>query len=387
MATVSMMAYPVRDSFQSYPQQYAIYQQRTQSHENVAHSMNANQHYESSSTPQQYLQQQSRSPLPSEPLAEDGSRPLLPSISNLLVLADGDRPSQDNGTRSALRAVELDANIHIASEQAAQSQAQQSQYAHQPAEAVAPAIEQRKQVAPFSQDQMSSQRTAIPPTPPFRNDSAIEATNSPSTISTGSSLSVGQPYYVGSALNNVEASDQRAMVATEFVKRHSVPSHVNASPYGASQYSLSPYVQSPGAISSGSYYSPTDPSYPGSGLYQQRPLPSTFPPQPAMPAQSRPSVSEGGLWQHQHQHHHYISPQSQATFPQSQDRYICQTCNKAFSRPSSLKIHSHSHTGEKPFKCAHAGCGKSFSVRSNMKRHERGCHTGVAAMVGSSLLV
>lgn len=87
------------------------------------------------------------------------------------------------------------------------------------------------------------------------------------------------------------------------------------------------------------------------------------------------------------QHHHYISPSSAASFPQSQDRYICQTCNKAFSRPSSLRIHSHSHTGEKPFKCPHAGCGKAFSVRSNMKRHERGCHNFEASSVGSPPLV
>jgi uncharacterized Zn-finger protein len=75
------------------------------------------------------------------------------------------------------------------------------------------------------------------------------------------------------------------------------------------------------------------------------------------------------------QHHHYMNPSHGAAFPQSQDRYICQICSKAFSRPSSLRIHSHSHTGEKPFKCPHAGCGKAFSVRSNMKRHERGCHS------------
>ena len=60
------------------------------------------------------------------------------------------------------------------------------------------------------------------------------------------------------------------------------------------------------------------------------------------------------------QHDHY--PQ------QPQRRYVCQTCGKAFERPSSLEIHSHSHTGEKPFKCH---CGRSFSVRSNWKRHEK----------------
>lgn len=62
------------------------------------------------------------------------------------------------------------------------------------------------------------------------------------------------------------------------------------------------------------------------------------------------------------------------------DRYVCPSCAKAFSRPSSLRIHVHSHTGEKPFRCPHKGCGKAFSVRSNMKRHQRGCHVDGAAM-------
>ncbi|KAK9453123.1 hypothetical protein V1511DRAFT_513068 [Dipodascopsis uninucleata] len=65
---------------------------------------------------------------------------------------------------------------------------------------------------------------------------------------------------------------------------------------------------------------------------------------------------------------------SATSTPQPLDRYVCPVCSRAFSRPSSLRIHSHSHTGEKPFVCSHAGCGKAFSVRSNMKRHERGCH-------------
>ncbi|KAI8598996.1 hypothetical protein EDD21DRAFT_292387, partial [Dissophora ornata] len=52
-------------------------------------------------------------------------------------------------------------------------------------------------------------------------------------------------------------------------------------------------------------------------------------------------------------------------------RYHCQFCNKRFSRPSSLRIHTYSHTGERPFKCSEEGCGRQFSVQSNMRRHLR----------------
>ncbi|KAI7815812.1 hypothetical protein BC939DRAFT_471556 [Gamsiella multidivaricata] len=52
-------------------------------------------------------------------------------------------------------------------------------------------------------------------------------------------------------------------------------------------------------------------------------------------------------------------------------RYQCQYCSKRFSRPSSLRIHTYSHTGERPFKCSEEGCGRQFSVQSNMRRHLR----------------
>ncbi|KAI8640986.1 hypothetical protein BD408DRAFT_369030, partial [Parasitella parasitica] len=52
-------------------------------------------------------------------------------------------------------------------------------------------------------------------------------------------------------------------------------------------------------------------------------------------------------------------------------QYGCRFCTKKFTRPSSLKIHVYSHTGEKPFHCTYLGCRRKFSVQSNMKRHLR----------------
>ena len=51
--------------------------------------------------------------------------------------------------------------------------------------------------------------------------------------------------------------------------------------------------------------------------------------------------------------------------------YTCQYCLKTFNRPSSLKIHTYSHTGERPFVCTVPGCNRSFSVASNLKRHTK----------------
>ncbi|KAF8160835.1 hypothetical protein B0H34DRAFT_795694 [Crassisporium funariophilum] len=60
----------------------------------------------------------------------------------------------------------------------------------------------------------------------------------------------------------------------------------------------------------------------------------------------------------------------------SSAKYECRYCGKGFNRPSSLKIHLNSHTGEKPFVCPVDSCGRSFSVLSNMRRHAR-VHTSV----------
>ncbi|GAA5854310.1 hypothetical protein JCM8547_001776 [Rhodosporidiobolus lusitaniae] len=62
-------------------------------------------------------------------------------------------------------------------------------------------------------------------------------------------------------------------------------------------------------------------------------------------------------------------------------RYICPHCAKRFARPSSLRIHMHSHTGEKPFTCPL--CERAFSVQSNLRRHLK-IHKGGQAQVGPS---
>jgi hypothetical protein len=219
------------------------------------------------------------------------------------------------------------------------------------------------------------------------SEASFDGYNSPSTKPVSQLPAVNQGYSFFEStppMSHIEPEQHRAHMATSVAR---VP--VQA-PFAQPAYAApAPYGMAP-ANPMAAYYptmQPTPPPQPQiSGLYYQRPLPQVshsyshprdqlvnsiqtqaFPPLPV-------SVSLAPSGANPWQHHHYISPSAAASFPQSQDRYICQTCNKAFSRPSSLRIHSHSHTGEKPFKCPHAGCGKAFSVRSNMKRHERGCH-------------
>ncbi|KAI8060457.1 hypothetical protein BC940DRAFT_312056 [Gongronella butleri] len=85
---------------------------------------------------------------------------------------------------------------------------------------------------------------------------------------------------------------------------------------------------------------------------------------------------------HHHPHHHHtphhrrtisypVSTSVSFVNPPPQRKYPCPQCNKTFSRPSSLRTHLFSHSGEKPYVCPHDGCGRRFSVQSNMRRHLR----------------
>lgn len=57
--------------------------------------------------------------------------------------------------------------------------------------------------------------------------------------------------------------------------------------------------------------------------------------------------------------------------PKTSKKHICNVCGKRFTRPSSLQTHAYSHTGEKPFRCDFEGCGRHFSVVSNLRRHKK----------------
>ncbi|KAH8654529.1 hypothetical protein BGZ60DRAFT_532898 [Tricladium varicosporioides] len=308
----------------------------------MASSLVSNPYTQSLSQNPSYTYVTAPQPPPSPPVDET-SKCSLPSISSLLGLADGSSPEQSQQTSQQAPSVKSDYRPGSGHQQ-------------------------------FGPSPAMSTRGALPPTPPMQSESAFDGRQSPSVASnSGYSVASAPGYYFSppvSAINNVEPHAQRQHIPTMPQRRVSMPAASMA--YNQSSFNGSPYNMSPSQQSMSSYYSsPMQPQSQISGLYYQRPLPQQFPPS-LMPVSVTLTPSSGANpWQH----HHYISPSSAASFPQSQDRYICQTCNKAFSRPSSLRIHSHSHTGEKPFKCPHQGCGKAFSVRSNMKRHERGCHS------------
>ncbi|XP_037304647.2 transcription factor HIVEP2a [Pungitius pungitius] len=55
--------------------------------------------------------------------------------------------------------------------------------------------------------------------------------------------------------------------------------------------------------------------------------------------------------------------------PKKPGKYICHYCGRACAKPSVLKKHIRSHTGERPYPCA--PCGFSFKTKSNLYKHRK----------------
>jgi hypothetical protein len=173
-------------------------------------------------------------PPPSPPM-DDTPKCSLPSISNLLVMADAGSPT---------------------TEQAPQSQPQ--------------AASTKSETRPSSSHYASSgpSRGALPPSPPMSSDASFEGYNSPATKAVNHVSAVaGQDYYYETTppLEDV----QRQNVAASTVSRVSVQSQYTQHPMAPS-YMTQPPV--------GSYYPPTISTMPPaqpqiSALYYQRPLP------------------------------------------------------------------------------------------------------------------
>ncbi|TQW00604.1 hypothetical protein V2A60_001673 [Cordyceps javanica] len=301
-------------------------------------------------TPAAHSQLYSRPRAPPSPPMDD-ARCSLPSISNLLGLADAGSPTDPSPT-SYRGSPKSEASLSFSH---GRSRRESGSVGSRPGSRHSGVFQHRR---------------GLPPTPPLSTDNAYDSYNSPSSQTRGHF-----PFDSASSSRFHETTPplepevrQQLLQGPNRAPRLSIPvppqrfAHPQAMPqqtapnyYGGPVHAM---VMAPGQ------------SVPH---YAQQALPQSFPPQPLSESQQ--------LWQH----HHYLHPSQSSVYQQSQDKYLCPTCNKAFSRPSSLRIHSHSHTGEKPYKCAHPGCGKAFSVRSNMKRHERGCHSA-SAMGGRSMV-
>uniref|UniRef100_H3ACU2 HIVEP zinc finger 2 n=1 Tax=Latimeria chalumnae TaxID=7897 RepID=H3ACU2_LATCH len=55
--------------------------------------------------------------------------------------------------------------------------------------------------------------------------------------------------------------------------------------------------------------------------------------------------------------------------PKKPGKYVCHYCGRACAKPSVLKKHIRSHTGERPYPCA--PCGFSFKTKSNLYKHRK----------------
>lgn len=187
---------------------------------------------------------------PPSPPMDETSKCSLPSISNLLGLADGGSPTTEHSP---------------ASQQGKRHRRDQFQ---RPL-TYRPASSHKPDARPDSShyNNVFPRSGALPPTPPMSSDASFEGYHSPSTKSV-SQLSAASNYFYDTApaMAHVESEAQRQQMAPRPAM------HVPA--YAQSAFAASSYMGPPAMAS---YYPAMQPTPPPqaqvSGLYYQRPLP------------------------------------------------------------------------------------------------------------------
>ncbi|KAJ3724426.1 hypothetical protein C8R42DRAFT_623420, partial [Lentinula raphanica] len=175
-------------------------------------------------------------------------------------------------------------------------------------------------------------------------------------------------------------------------------------PSGSSTYPPPP-ISRGASYSASSSYQPSGMTMPASsaGMYQDRsgsrhigvpsmsygPSPYSYAPSPAQSSHypapgsgSSRSSDVGSRGDGYSASGHYSSlnpaagqrPHASDESQSKTNKYECRYCGKGFLRPSALKIHIISHTGDKDYVCPEENCGRRFGVRSNMLRHIRLVH-------------
>jgi hypothetical protein len=198
-------------------------------------------------------------PPPSPPIDET-SKCSLPSISNLLVVADAGSPTTESSPASLQQSQQGE---HI-------SPMRRSEFQRILTHPTASSIKSETRPSSSHYGNNASSRAAMPPTPPMSTDASFEGHGSPSARSVSQVSVVSAPNYYYESTPPLEADLQRHhQMAAATIPR--VP--VQASAYSHQPYAAPSYMSQPSLA----YYQPAPSAQPQiSGLYYQRPLPQVI---------------------------------------------------------------------------------------------------------------